>query len=95
MRINIPDKYRRKHIYSCFIDFSSAFDNVWHSGLIYKLHKCGVSSKLIKLLNNMYSKLQSCVKQDNHVSANFPVDKGTRQGCNMSPTLFKLYLSDL
>lgn len=43
----------------------------------------------------MYIKLKSCVKQDNNLSEKFSVNKGTRQGCSMSPTLFKLYLSDL
>ena len=42
----------------------------------------------------MYNKLESCVKQGVDVSENCTVNKGTRQGCNMSPTLFKLYLSD-
>jgi hypothetical protein len=88
-------KGKRKHIYSCFIEFSSAFDHVWHSGLIYKLYRSGVSSTFIKLLHNMYSNLNCCVKQGVHLSENFTVNKGTRQGCNMSPTLFKLYISDL
>ena len=88
-------KRQRKHVYSCFIDFAAAFDSVWHAGLIYKLYHCGVSNKIVKLLHNMYGKLQCCIKNDFKVSEYFNVYNGTRQGCNMSPTLFKLFLSDI
>lgn len=88
-------KLKRKHVYSCFIDFSAAFDSVWHSGLMYKLYHNGVSSKFVNLLHNMYKNLKSCVKQDDIVSKLFSVERGTKQGCTLSPTLFKLYLSDL
>jgi hypothetical protein len=43
----------------------------------------------------MYGKLKSCVKQGASMSEEFKCSKGTRQGCNMSPTLFKIYLNDL
>lgn len=88
-------KYKRKHIYSCFVDFRSAFDSVWHSGLLHKLRKTGLSSKIILILQSMYSQINTCVKRDNLVSEKFKCLRGTRQGCNMSPTLFKLFLNDL
>jgi hypothetical protein len=34
------DKYverNSKPLYACFVDFKSAFDTVWHQGLLYKL----------------------------------------------------------
>ena len=43
----------------------------------------------------MYTKLKTCVKQGTNMSDEFTCSKGTRQGCNMSPTLFKMYLNDL
>ena len=30
-------KQGKKKIYACFVDFRKAFDNVWHTGLLYKL----------------------------------------------------------
>ena len=88
-------KKKHKHIYACSIDLSSAFDNVWHSGLIYKLNQSGVSSKIVKLLYTMYNKLECCVKQGVDVSKNFKLNKGTKHGCSMSLALFKQYISDL
>ena len=43
----------------------------------------------------MYSNLKSVVKRESCISDTFPCMTGTRQGCNMSPTLFKLFLRDL
>ena len=88
-------KQRKKHIYACFVDFSSAFNNVWHAGLLYKLHHCGISSKVVRLLHNMYSKLHTCIKKGQNISKYFLCNIGTRQGCNMSPAVFKIYLNDL
>jgi exonuclease III len=93
----IIDSYKRKgkHIYASFIDFASAFDKVWHAGLIYKMHKCGLSSKIVNLVQSMYSKIQSCIKRENYLGELFKCEMGTRQGCNLSPTLFKLYINDI
>ena len=88
-------KQKKKHIYACFVDFSSAFDSIWHQGLIYKMYKNGFSNKIIKLLQSMYNKIQSCVKKQGVISESFNCNKGTRQGCSLSPTLFNIYVNDL
>lgn len=88
-------KRKRKHVHACFIDFSSAFDHVWHDGLFFKLHKNGISDKIINLLKSMYSKVKTCVKRGDYVSKSYSCTEGTRQGCSLSPTLFKIYLNDL
>ena len=37
---------------SVYLDISKAFDRVWHDGLIYKLKRCGVSGKLLSLIQS-------------------------------------------
>ena len=86
---------RHKHVYTVFVDFSAAYDNVWHSGLLYKLYKVGMSGKIIKLLKGIYENMHSCVKVKDSCSDRFQPLKGTRQGCIMSPTLFNIHLQDL
>jgi hypothetical protein len=39
--------------------------------------------------------MKARVKQSNTLSTDFAVQIGTKQGCNISPTLFKMYLCDL
>ena len=46
-------KIKQKHVYACFIDFKAAFDSVWHDDLVYKMHKSGISNKIIKLRTQM------------------------------------------
>ena len=37
---------------SVYLDISKAFDRVWHEGLIFKLRRCGVSDKLLLLIQS-------------------------------------------
>ena len=38
-----------------FLDFSKAFDKVWHEGLLYKLECNGISGNLLNLIRNFLS----------------------------------------
>ena len=51
----ITEKYREvdKHVLHCFIDFSKAFDLVWHEGLWQVLKSYGVNGKLIRVLKTL------------------------------------------
>ena len=35
-----------------FLDFSKAFDKVWHKGIIFKLKQNGISGKLLSVLSD-------------------------------------------
>ena len=84
-----------KKLYCTFIDFKKAFDTVWRLGLWQKLVKNNVSGKILKVIYNMYENIKSCVKQDNIISGFFSCDIGVRQGENLSPFLFSVFLADL
>ena len=49
-------------LYVSFIDLKKAFDCTHHEALWYKLNLNNVSTKLIKLLKDMYAKMKLCVK---------------------------------
>lgn len=91
------DKYSTKSkLYTCFIDYKQAFDKIWHSGLLYKLTQIGINNYFFNLLRNMYSKLKVSVKIGNgQRTSHLPSEIGVRQGDNLSPTLFKIYINDL
>ena len=42
----------------------------------------------------MYAKAKSCIKKDNLISGYFPSNIGVRQGDNLSPLLFALFVND-
>jgi exonuclease III len=88
-------KKNKKKIFAAFIDFQKAFDTVWREGLFYKLLKSGLSTPFCDLLKNMYSQLVSGIKVRNKRTPFFKSEVGTRQGCNLSPWLFNLYINDL
>ena len=84
-----------KRLYMCFIDFKKAYDTIWRDGLFYKLLKKGISKTFIKLLINMYSRNKSCVNLGEYVTKEFNTSTGLKQGCNLSPNLFNLFIDDI
>lgn len=72
-----------------------AFDSVWRIGLWPKLIECGVNGKLFNVIKNLYSEIKSCVRVDGVFSDYFVSFKGLRQGENLSPLLFALFVNDL
>ena len=84
-----------KNVYACFVDFSKAYDSVWRNGLLYKLILNRLSLKFILLIKSMYTELQAAVKLPNGVTPHFSSLIGVRQGCNLSPMLFNLFVIDI
>lgn len=91
--INILKKRKRK-LYCAFIDFSQAFDKVWRFGLWRKLLQV-TDGKIFKIIYNMYQNIKSCIKQKSQISNFFYSEAGVRQGENLSPVLFSIFLNDL
>ena len=81
-----------KKVYACFVDFQKAYDTIWRNGLFYKLMKYGFSKKIIFLLKSMYDRIVSAVKVKSGLTATFTSLSGVRQGCNLSPTLFNIFV---
>jgi hypothetical protein len=84
------DKYverNSKPLYACFVDFKSAFNTVWHQGLLYKLKAAGVGIKFCNIIQNtcMYSKTEVCVKIDSYRTDFFKSRLGVKQGDNLNP----------
>ena len=92
--IEIMKKTKQK-LFCAFIDFSQAFDSIWRGGLWRKLIFKSVNGKFFKIVYNMYENIKSCVRINNETSAFFPSECGVRQGENLSPLLFSMYLDDL
>ena len=88
---------KRQKLYCAFIDYKKAFDTVWRKGLWYKLDKEGISksTKVYQIITSMYKNIKSCVLSNGKKSDFFASNLGVRQGENLSPLLFTLYINDL
>ena len=86
---------RNGRVYACFVDFRKAFDTVIHTGIKIKLLQTGVGSKFYNIVKNMYNTSTSCIRLKNGVTDSFPVSVGVKQGDNLSPNLFKIFINDL
>ena len=85
----------KKKVYAFFVDFKAAFDKIPRRYLFEKLRALGLSSKIIRLIENVYRHTKSAIWTGNKVSDFFETFSGVKQGCLLSPTLFTLYLEDL
>lgn len=84
-----------KRLYACFVDFKRAFDSVSHLHLFYKLKKTGIGTKFYNVIKTLYCNTKTCVKVGNQRTSFFNSEVGVRQGDNLSPNLFNIYLNDL
>ena len=85
----------RGKLFTAFIDFKSAFDCVDRGILFHKLFKLGIGGNFFNTLLSMYKNINACVKYDDGISTIFHCSKGVRQGCNLSPLLFSLFINDI
>ena len=86
--------HRKKRIYCAFVDYKKAFDLLDRSSLWSKLISSGINGNIVRVVFNMYDKAKSCVTQDGNMSNLFACNIGVRQGENLSPLLFAIYLND-
>ena len=82
----------QQDLYHVFIDFKKAFDRVWHAALWATMKKYNISTNLIQVSKNLYNKATSAVLFNSSIRDWFRTTVGVRQGCLLSPTLFKLFL---
>ena len=85
----------KSKIYSCFIDFSKAFDTIPRDKLLKKLLNYNIKGNFFNTIKNIYTNDKACVKINNKVTEIFNINQGVRQGCILSPLLFNIFLSDL
>uniref|UniRef100_A0A3Q1EXS2 Reverse transcriptase domain-containing protein n=1 Tax=Acanthochromis polyacanthus TaxID=80966 RepID=A0A3Q1EXS2_9TELE len=77
------------------LDAEKAFDRVEWGFLFYVLQKFGFGRNFILWVKLLYTSPLASVKTNNTHSDYFPLFRGTRQGCPMSPLLFALAIEPL
>lgn len=77
------------------VDFFKAFDSISHGAIRRTLKHIGLPDNLISLIMSMYHGSSSQVSVNGRLSKSFPVERGTKQGDPLSPTIFVLVIECL
>lgn len=86
---------QRKDVYLAFIDYQKAFDCISHTDLIRLLQEKKVDENDLRFIRNLYENQTAAVRLQTESTDKFPVERGVRQGCVLSPLLFNLYSEDV
>jgi hypothetical protein len=67
-------------VHQLFVDFKKAYDSVWREVLYNILIEFGVPMKLVRLIKMCLNETYSKVRVSKHLSDNFPIQNGLKEG---------------
>ena len=81
--------------YFAFLDIEKAYDRVNRRMLCKVLKKCGMSEKMVKIIESMYENTKAKYTLGDIETEWVYSNRGVRQGCILSPVLFAMYTEEL
>jgi hypothetical protein len=77
------------------IDSEKDFNKIQHHFIIKALRKLGIERMYLNIVKTIYDKPTANIVINGEKLKSFPLKSGTRQGCPLSPLLFKVVLEFL
>ena len=87
------NKLKDKNHMIISIDEEKAFDKIQHPFMIKTLQKMGLEGTYLNIVKAIYDKPTANIILSGEKLKAFPLRSGTRQGCPLSPLLFKFWKS--
>jgi hypothetical protein len=88
-------RWRRQRMYAVFVDFRKAFDTVRRDLMIDRCRQLGVHGQFLTSLLLLYDKVTQRVVVNGVVGEPFSTHVGTKQGSELSPLLFGVFIDML
>jgi hypothetical protein len=82
-------------VFSSFIDLRQCFDFIDRDMMLYKLLLNKIDGKVYRSIKSIYKHSVSCIRINNKLTDWFDCKTGVKQGDNLSPTLFSIFINDL
>jgi hypothetical protein len=86
---------RGKRMCTILFDIASAFDKVWHEGLIFKLIKLNFPKYIICWIKEFFTNRYFAIRVNKTVTTKLRILAGVPQGAVISPTLFSIFINDI
>lgn len=93
--IQLQLRKKKGKLFACYFDFSRAFPSCIHNKLWAKLDSIGMSSKIIRILQNLYGKAATVIRTEHGCSPSIELTEGLLQGEVLSPILYSLFISEI
>jgi exonuclease III len=88
-------RHNKKRLYVVFVDFKKAFDTVRRDVMIARCKQLGVHGQFLDTLVLLYDKVQQQVCIGGEMGRLFETYVGTKQGSELSPLLFGMFIDML
>ncbi len=88
-------KHANKTLYVVFVDFKKAFDTVPRDVMLARCRQLGVHGPFMQALEALYADVQHRVAVNGDLGDAFTTHTGTKQGSEVSPLLFGMFLDTL
>ena len=90
----IKGMQKKEYTVAIFIDFQKAFDMVWKTGILEKMHHLNIIGKMYAWIKSFMEDRTFQVKVEGQLSDTFQFENGTPQGSVISPVLFLIAIND-